>query len=329
MGGHASKPVLKNDLKAPLEVKADDGTWQVLYPGRSMDLAGRGGEVEARLREPPQVACCVPAKALRASRDLGEVTREGRRRDLQEAREAVEARERKDQAKRRLASAANEQALRAVTDETRVCIGCCEICLLFASPLVVLLFLALLTPGSDLAAGLLAGLGALPLGAWLGQWVAERAFDKDKVEANFGSQAPCYVAALWVLGLLVLLALAGMTVHHFLAGYWWTVFLIWPVPCCCSALAASAASEEGGEYEDLADARLEAKKNVLERGIVFKGAVIPEPGRKCICSWPGKYEGAWDRMVSAAKGGAVSAAVVFRTALRSSASTAKFHQVTK
>ena len=167
----------------------------------------------------------------------------------------MEARERKDQAKRRLASAANEQALRAVTDETRVCIGCCEICLLFASPLVVLLFLALLTPGSDLAAGLLAGLGALPLGAWLGQWVAERAFDKDKVEyaglvgtlssflgswgytsksnnanlrgstpnlpkprANFGSQAPCYVAALWVLGLLVLLALAGMTVHHFLAG---------------------------------------------------------------------------------------------------------------
>ena len=32
--------------------------------------------MEARLREPPQVACCVPAKALRASRDLGEVTRD-------------------------------------------------------------------------------------------------------------------------------------------------------------------------------------------------------------------------------------------------------------
>ncbi|CAE7642922.1 unnamed protein product [Symbiodinium sp. CCMP2592] len=51
----------------------------------------------------------------------------------------------------------------------------------------------------------------------------------------------------------------------------------------------------------------------LRRGqsITFRGSVLPGRGKKCVCSWPGKYESAWDNLVCAATNGDVSAAVVF------------------
>eukprot|EP00439_Symbiodinium_sp_Y106_P061914 s1135_g9.t1 len=46
-------------------------------------------------------------------------------------------------------------------------------------------------------------------------------------------------------------------------------------------------------------------------GPSFFGKSSQEPGRACIVSWPGKYAGAWDALVAAARNGDVSAAVVF------------------
>lgn len=58
--------------------------------------------------------------------------------------------------------------------------------------------------------------------------------------------------------------------------------------------------------------RLEwAEAKVQTRSLRFEGSVIREVGRPCVTSWPGKYEGAWERLVAESRQGQVSAAVVF------------------
>eukprot|EP00435_Cladocopium_sp_Y103_P014475 s2935_g3.t1 len=54
----------------------------------------------------------------------------------------------------------------------------------------------------------------------------------------------------------------------------------------------------------------EFEKNAINRTIVFEGQVLPGTG-KCVCSWPGKYESAWDALVTGSRSGNISAAVVF------------------
>ena len=49
---------------------------------------------------------------------------------------------------------------------------------------------------------------------------------------------------------------------------------------------------------------------VAQRTIVFLGEVLPGTG-KCVCSWPGKYQSAWDALVTGSRSGDISAAVVF------------------
>ena len=55
----------------------------------------------------------------------------------------------------------------------------------------------------------------------------------------------------------------------------------------------------------------EAHGELRNRSIRFEGSVIRERGRPCVASWPGKYEGAWESLVSQGRNGQVSAAVVF------------------
>lgn len=48
---------------------------------------------------------------------------------------------------------------------------------------------------------------------------------------------------------------------------------------------------------------------VCQGTIVFEGSVLP--ASPCICSWPGKYESAWETLVKCSREGTLSAAVVF------------------
>ena len=48
---------------------------------------------------------------------------------------------------------------------------------------------------------------------------------------------------------------------------------------------------------------------VTERHLVYEGQVLAN--HPCICSWPGKYEAAWDVLVQSSRGDSLSAAVVF------------------
>jgi len=48
---------------------------------------------------------------------------------------------------------------------------------------------------------------------------------------------------------------------------------------------------------------------VMDRLLVYEGKVLGD--QPCICSWPGKYEAAWDALVQSSRGDGLGAAVVF------------------
>ncbi|CAL1135191.1 unnamed protein product [Cladocopium goreaui] len=77
----------------------------------------------------------------------------------------------------------------------------------------------------------------------------------------------------------------------------------WPLHLCC-AWSVSSLEEEIEDMEDM------DKKSVAERTIVFHGSILEGKG-PCVSSWPGKYESAWDVLVTGSRKGNVSAAVVF------------------
>ena len=98
-------------------------------------------------------------------------------------------------------------------------------------------------------------------------------------------------------------------VRYVMAGFWWTT-LAAGLPCCCMStfmcgVLLRLSSEERIKWNERQD-----EKAVANRTIVFEGKVRPGTG-KCVCSWPGKYESAWDALVTGSCSGNISAAVVF------------------
>ncbi|CAE7761967.1 unnamed protein product [Symbiodinium sp. CCMP2456] len=113
-------------------------------------------------------------------------------------------------------------------------------------------------------------------------------------------------------GLLALLSLVAMTAQHSLQGFWWTAFIVWPVAVCGGMWFLVEYCDSSRKLTD--DAKNTLKREHQEarnRTLHFEGSVIRERGRKCVVSWPGKYEGAWESLVSQSRDGQVSAAVVF------------------
>ena len=98
-------------------------------------------------------------------------------------------------------------------------------------------------------------------------------------------------------------------VRFVMAGFWWTA-LAAGLPCCCMSTFICFDSC-GYSFEDvIKQAERRGKRAVANRTIVFEGKVRPGTG-KCVCSWPGKYESAWDALVTGSRSGDISAAVVF------------------
>eukprot|EP00435_Cladocopium_sp_Y103_P069788 s376_g34.t1 len=98
-------------------------------------------------------------------------------------------------------------------------------------------------------------------------------------------------------------------VRFVMAGFWWTV-LAAGLPCCCMSTFMCRALSGNSFEETTKDSERIDKQKVAERTIVFEGGVLQGTG-KCVCSWPGKYESAWDALVKGSRSGNISAAVVF------------------
>ena len=130
---------------------------------------------------------------------------------------------------------------------------------------------------------------------------------------DFGeSECRIPIPSAWrLVGLIALALLAWMTAKHSERGFGWTTAaIVWPVPLLWGGrllLRLVLASRSDREVER----RNEARSEISSRNIHFDGSVIRERGRPCVASWPGKYEGAWESLVSQTRRGEVSAAVVF------------------
>jgi len=93
-----------------------------------------------------------------------------------------------------------------------------------------------------------------------------------------------------------------------MAGFWWTV-LAAGLPCCGMSTFMCVELLRRSSEEMIKDVERFDKEVVANRTIVFEGKVRPGTG-KCVCSWPGKYESAWDALVTGSRSGNISAAVV-------------------
>ena len=306
---------LLNDLESPVEVQDDEVQWLVAYPGRSVQLSGKGA-VRLRLREEPaRHGVCARGGDLKASQDFEEISRRGRELDAAEQRAVARERQRRQDATARQLEMIEDQAKKLRNkDAAKILAGLVCLALL---PLVFVLVLALVAPGSAVAAALLAvpaacccGCLGICVGITGPKWPASDHILDCRGRTAFNA-----------VGLLCLAAVVWMTLRNADAGYWWTGLLVLPVACCgvcwwtlicCRGLGVIGEDEPSKKQQaELRREREEADRTVKNRTIRFEGRVIPEHGRPCVASWPGKYEGAWEALVAGAREGEVSAAVVF------------------
>ncbi|CAE7575864.1 unnamed protein product [Symbiodinium sp. CCMP2456] len=310
-----------NDLHTPIEVKLRSGEWQVVYPQRSwdVDVSDEVTSVEIRLRENPALkGCCLVSKGsseLWASVGFEAFSREAKGRDRAEARELAREGKRRKEAQMRsekmIEEAAAEKRNAQVRKDMRREIP--SVILLF----VLLILCVAIPPGSALAAALLAS-ATVPLCCCLSRVIVASDISSQTDDFYFGKYSVHARFGFRILGFLALALLLLMTVQHALQGFPWTAAIVWTGTLFCVGvffvLWLFGELETPLTEDDLLTLEREresAQGEVSNRSIRFEGSVIRERGRPCVASWPGKYEGAWESLVSQGRNGDVSAAVVF------------------
>ncbi|CAE7034474.1 unnamed protein product, partial [Symbiodinium natans] len=295
-------------------VKVGEG-WQILYPGRSLKIQEGVAEVVVRLVEDQAVLGKGLAKGeLKASQSFGDFSEAALRRDLQEQADVQrEAKRRREVARQR--QALNEKETRRRMYKTEMNFGIVVLLVLPGIATALVILCAAVPPSDGVMAALLSVLAALCC-CCVNFWAMVFGDVDEKTGFRSGGHGMRERYCLHVLWGVAVLALLGLTVHHGLRAWWWTSLIFWPVAgfagLCflCSRCARGKQLTDAEEVEE-GMARGMAERDVRERTIVFGGSVIEEPGRPCVCSWPGKYEAAWDALVASSRKGEVSAAVVF------------------
>ena len=130
--------------------------------------------------------------------------------------------------------------------------------------------------------------------------VQAKRFGADTRTATFLPRFCTVVVAACPL-LMILYSFMKGELSAALAGLLLFMLNSWPV-CCIDICRMKKAD-------------LKALDEWSDKYIVFEGRVLPYrpwPGcPPCVCSWPGKYESAWDVLVESSSEGGISAAVVF------------------
>ncbi|CAE7873633.1 hypothetical protein AK812_SmicGene35357 [Symbiodinium microadriaticum] len=315
-----------NDLQTPIEVKLRRGDWQVVYPQRSwdVDVSDVGAtSVEIRLRENPALkgSCKVTdgSSELWASVDFETFSREAKGRDRAEARELGREGKRREEAQMRTGKMITEAATQKRSEQ------CWKRVPIFIGPCFALLILSVaIPPGSALGAKVLAILAAVSGWSFISLSVAygwpRQVYDPDSVWGYYNVSVRF---GLRLLGFLSLALLVLITVQHALQGFPRTAAIVWGAPVYyvfiivavrvfCPQTTQAAQEHFRKEFQRLREQqREEAQREIGNRTIRFEGKVVCERGRPCVASWPGKYAGAWDSLVSQSRSGQVSAAVVF------------------
>lgn len=304
-----------NDLQASMEVNIQSEDWKVVYPKMSCSVEASEVLIQVRLRESPEVTGSCKASggsSLQASVDFGAFSQRCKGRDRAEARELAREGTRREEAQQRTDAMIHEAATKIRNQEAWYVVR--RIGIISGLPLALILLCVAIPPESDVAAALLAS-ATVPLCCCISLLGIYAGKDED-TDFRLGEYRVCTRVGLRLVGIVALLAFSAMTAQHALEGYWWTATIIWPVGCCgvcCFWDGYTQPMRLGDGQQQIKDRELRAAETtVSNRTIRFEGAVISWPrGRPCVASWPGKYAGAWESLVSQSRDGQVSAAVVF------------------
>eukprot|EP00439_Symbiodinium_sp_Y106_P056957 s4473_g8.t1 len=307
-----------NDLRTPIEVRFRSEEWELVYPTMSCDVRVADEavtSVEIRLIDSPEVkGSCQAASgsSLRASVDFEAFSRQAKGRDRAEARELAREGKRREEARKRTEAMIKEAAAKKRDKKAWSYVATMGI---FAGlPFALLVVCASIPPESTVAAALLAS-ATVPLCCCISISSFFGTGQNEDEKFRYGKYHTVLRLGLRFVGVLALLSLAAMTVQHILRGYWWTAVIVWPVGICGGVMFCVCCfvdvELDDEQRKTLEREREEAHGEVSNRTIRFEGSVLREPGRPCVASWPGKYEGAWESLVSQGRNGEVSAAVVF------------------
>ena len=128
--------------------------------------------------------------------------------------------------------------------------------------------------------------------------------------APLQSKLPIILFSFWALVTMVPMGLSLVSLDLAKGGHTWPIVFLWSIPCCFCIYffyVRCACEEPLSTKRYLSEIRDRTAHNTL----TFKGNVIPDRSKACVCSWPGKYESAWQTLVDRSHDGQISAAVVF------------------
>ena len=305
-----------NDLQAAIEVNPGTG-WKVLYPEERFRLDTlQPVDVAARLRDDPDICgtCCVGTTALlRATESFGHFG--------PAAVEFIEAEQREVEHERQFREARLQKLEVALSDDYE-CIDKGNG--FFAYVLIASLWICwipvrslLMDPRDALTPGDVVFICIYFLAAYLNRVFLRKSKDQAAAEvkllgreiAHFCSHR-CFARFSYTVSVLLTASFVLFTVLCCIAYPWFT--LIFGPAClcwCCQFRPFYLETHDknnAGEYE---------VKKACQNTIVFEGRVLdPHPWLgcpPCVCSWPGKYESAWDILVESTHETRLSAAVVF------------------
>ena len=289
-----------NDLKAAMEVNVG-ADWKVLYPFHRLELEAVVLDVEVRLRDAPEIwgSChAVPGALLWTSKAFGDFGPAARKFIEEEQKAAEKERQCHQQRFQKiLEKVKKEQTYRKIE-----MLACTFVVV------VVLGILAGVQPGnyvvavllSFVAAGLLCCVCSYGVGWGEGMHSWDVAAVQEAGRLGTVHHVQRYVVFFSYVGpFLAAACIIVMAVLYSMNGFPLVALILWISCCCCTALRGNQHCwpVDGDIFGDA--------KNM----IIFEGKVLGS--RPCVCSWPGKYESAWDVLVESSRRGSMSAAVVF------------------
>ena len=321
---------LFNDLKAAIEVNLGEG-WQILYPEKGLKFEISDLLVEVRLRDDPSI-CQKQVLGPQAMISQAFEDFNGRVARFLENEEGSVERERgrRQELEKLYLRQIKSKNILLVGKGYFTMLGFCASCFLVIHATDVLVsFGSVAVAVTATAIAVLASLALwyafsymVAVIMWDQTWrdIKHGRHDGSKILLSRALLAPFLCQFNWRTSCRFCLALASMVpcvmaalmVSDILAesDYIWTIVLLWSIPCCfciCFFYARCACREPLSTKGYLSEIRERTAHNTL----TFEGNVIPDRSKACVCSWPGKYESAWQTLVDRSHDGQISAAVVF------------------
>ena len=305
--------VLENDLQAAINVRYD-GEVKVLYPRMRHRITNCTSEMvmEVSLRDDPSVTgtCQISgtSTAIRVSDGFGSFGSSAAEFLLKEFQEIRRQRQLPGKRERM-----QEKEFTHKTDRPLLLLlpSLCFCALLFSGGLVICIFVESQDEAAVVGACMALMVGVICVAGWcIGCGCAGLHTDR-----NWLCCLVSCAAITWPF--LAFACLVVALVRYGLAGFWWTTLVVGGSCCClcfCGCYGLQKTEMELAELDPFAYRErflTQEKGEFATNSIEYKGRVLPGKGQKCVCSWPGKYESAWDDLVRGSRKGHVSAAVVF------------------